>query len=416
LTTQPAGVHAAGRRALIGSGLVIALAVGAANALNVVFQFGLGRILHPSEYSLVVALFTIVLIAAQPTIAFQAVVAREVANRLARDDRSGAGEVLGGTLRAAGVWTAVVVAGSAAIAWPVASLFDVGALPLLATGATIGAALAIPVAWGALQATGQFVALSVSQVAFAGLRLAAGLAIGLAGGNAGEVMLGVAAATAVGVLVSLVPLRPLLAAAGGAARRRLATLANAGAAAALTASMALSTDDLLVAKLSFSSHRAGVYSAASVGSRVLLLAGIAVVTVLFPKVAVLRNAQSERRHLLAGLGAVALVAVPAMILLFALAEPLLRLTFGRGYTAGDAWLGPLSIAMALYALASIYLYHFLSLGRARFAVVLVAILGAQLAAYAVLHGRPRDLIGVQITTAAVTLAASELWHLRRHRA
>src|SRR5438552_4186007 len=83
-----------------------------------------------------------------------------------------------------------------------------------------GAGLALPVAWGARQATGQFVALSVSQIAFAGLRLAAGLAIGLAGGGAGEVMLGVAAATAAGVLVSLVPLRPLLLAARGAARRR----------------------------------------------------------------------------------------------------------------------------------------------------------------------------------------------------
>src|SRR5207245_10759721 len=150
----------------------------------------------------------------------------------------------------------------------------------------------------------------------AGLRLAAGLAIGLAGGDAGEVMLGVAGATAVAVFVSLLPLRALLAAAAGAARRRLATLANAGAAAGLTASMALSTDDLLVAKLSFRSHQAGVYAAASVGSRVLLLAGIAVVTVLFPRVAVLRDAASERRHLLAGLGAVALVAAPAAPVLF----------------------------------------------------------------------------------------------------
>ena len=104
--------------------------------------------------------------------------------------------------------------------------------------------------------------------------------IGLAGGDTGEVMLGVAAATAASVALSLVPLRSLLATAAGAMRRRLATRWNAGAAAGLTASMALATDDLLVAKLSFRSHQAGVYAAASVGSRVLLLTGIAVVTAL----------------------------------------------------------------------------------------------------------------------------------------
>src|SRR5438093_12419106 len=112
---QPAaGAHAVGRRALIGSGLVIAAAVGIANALNVVFQIALARILHPAEYSLLAALFTVVLVAAVPTIAFQASVARELAARLAEGDRAGAGETLRGTLRGTLVWTAAVVAASAA--------------------------------------------------------------------------------------------------------------------------------------------------------------------------------------------------------------------------------------------------------------------------------------------------------------
>ena len=402
-----------GGRGLIGSGILIAIAIALANGLNVVFQVALARILHPAEYSLLAALFTVVLVAAVPTIAFQASVARELARRLADGDRAGAGEALRGTLRATLAWTLAVVAASAALAWPVAAAFDVDALPLLATGATIGAALPVPVAWGALQATGQFGALSVSQIAFAGLRLAAGLAIGLAGGGTGEVMLGVAAATAASVALSLLPLRPLLDEGRRRAPRRLATLANAGAAAGLTALMALSTDDLIVAKLSFASHRAGVYAAASVGSRVLLLAGIAVVTVLFPRVAVLRDAARERRHLLAGLVAVLLVAAPAVAVLFAAARPLLRVTFGAGYSNADAWLGPLAIAMALYALATVYLYHFLSLGRTRFAGVLVALLCVQFVAYAFLHSRPAQLIGVQLATAAGALVASELWYLRR---
>ena len=80
-----------------------------------------------------------------------------------------------------------------------------------------------------------------------------------------------------------------------------------------------------------------------------------------------------------------------------------------------AGLGPLSVAMSLYALATVYLYHFLSLGRSRFALVLAAILAVQLAIFAALHGSPRELIGVQIGVSAATLVACEAWHLLRHR-
>ena len=72
--------------------------------------------------------------------------------------------------------------------------------------------------------------------------------------------------------------------------------------------------------------------------------------------------------------------------------------------------------MALYALSTVYLYHFLSLARTRFALVLVAIQAAQLIAFALLHGSPRELIGVQIVAAAVTVGAAEAWYLLRGRA
>jgi hypothetical protein len=48
--------------------------------------------------------------------------------------------------------------------------------------------------------------------------------------------------------------------------------------------------------------------------------------------------------------------------------------------------------------------------------VLVAIQAAQLVAFALLHASPRELIGVQIVTAAVTVVAAEAWYLLRGRA
>jgi len=407
-----------GRRALIGSGVVLAVAVGTANGLNAVFQLALARILDPPEFSLLAALFTVVLIAAVPPLAFQATVAREVATRLADGQPGEAGLVMRGTLRSALLWTLGLLAVTAVVLVPLAASLGLHrSVPFVATAATASIALGVPVVWGGLQGAGRFLELSGAHIVYAGTRLGAGLAVGLAGGGAGAVMAGVAGATALTVLLSLVPLRGLLRAAHGlpAHARGLATRSNAAAALGLTTLTALTSTDLLVAKLAFGGHTAGAYAAASISARVLLLLPVAVTTVLFPRVATLRDRARERRHLLAGLTAVAVVSAVLVAVLWALARPLLDVTFGSDYSMARHWLGPLTLAMSLYALATVYLYHFLSLGRPRFAIVLVALIAAQLAVFAALHGRPRDLVGVQIAFGAGTLIASELWYLARHR-
>jgi hypothetical protein len=66
-----------------------------------------------------------------------------------------------------------------------------------ATTATIAFALVIPAVWGGPLGARLFLVLGLAQLAFAGTRFAAGLGIGLAGGDAAAVMAGVAAATAV---------------------------------------------------------------------------------------------------------------------------------------------------------------------------------------------------------------------------
>jgi O-antigen/teichoic acid export membrane protein len=418
VTADPAAEQTRARRALIGSGLMLAVAVGVANALNAVFQFGLARILARGEYSLLAALFAVVLIGAVPPLAFQATTARHVASRLAEGRETEAGSYLLGILRAVLVWTAALLLLTIVLVPVGAALGLAHPLAIGATAATVAIALVIPVVWGGLQGANRFRDLAGATLLFAGSRLAVGLVIGAAGGGVGAVMLGVAVATALTAAVSVIPLRGLLARTDWRSfvrREKLATLPNAAAAVGLTALTALATSDLLVAKLAFSSSKAGDYAAASVGARVLLLIPIAVTTVLFPRVATLRDRERERAHLLAGLAAVGITAAAATVLLWTLAKPLIDITFGSKYDHASSWLGPLSLAMAFYALATVYLYHFLSLGRSRFALVIAGLLAAQLAIFGALHGSPRELIGVQIGVSATTLASAELWHLRRHR-
>ena len=231
---------------MLGSGLFVAVATVAANGLNAGFQVALARILSPAEYSLLLSLIVVTLIAAVPPLAFQASVAREVAVSLAEDRRDEAGAAIRGTVRGLSVWAvAVVVVGVA-----VSPFVGWGAL---ATAVTIAGALVIPAVWGGLLGARLFLVYGVAQLTFAGTRFAAGLGIGLAGGGAAAVMAGVAAATVLTLVLTALPQRDLLAG-GGRARRagRLATLPNAAAATGLTVLMALATIDVLVAKLSFS--------------------------------------------------------------------------------------------------------------------------------------------------------------------
>ena len=403
-------------RALLGSGLFIGVATFAANGLNALFQIALARVLSPAEYSVLVALVVITLIAAVPPLAFQASVAREVALELEGGRRGQAGSALRDTVRGLLPWAAgvLLLGGVLSVAMAVAGRGDAAAT--FATTATIAFALVIPAVWGGLLGARLFLVFGLAQLAFAGTRFAAGLAIGLAGGDAAAVMAGVAAATAVTLGLTFLPLRDLWHAAEGVGRRRLATLPNAAAATGLTVLMALATVDVLVANLAFSSNTAGAYGVASVCARVQLLIPIGVVTVLFPRVATLRDPERERRHLLAGLAVVAGLGALVTVLLWTFAGPIVDDIFGEKYHAAVPWLGPLSLAMALYALSTVYLYHFLSLARTRFALVLAAIQAAQLIAFAVLHGSPRELIGVQIVAAAVTVGAAEAWYLLRGRA
>ena len=115
---------------------------------------------------------------------------------------------------------------------------------------------------------------------------------------------GVAGATALTLAITVLPLRGLWRSAARSPGRRLATLPNAAAATGLTVLTALASVDVLVAKVALPSATAGAYGVASVGARVLLLVPIGVTTVLFPRVATLRDPARERRHLLAGLGVV----------------------------------------------------------------------------------------------------------------
>ena len=400
------------RRRLAGSALLIGGATVGANVLNAGFQLSIARILDPGDYSLLVTLFAVVLVPGVPMLAVQTVVARDVAARLAADDAAGAGAVLVGGLRALLRIAPPLAAVGLLVGVPLGWALNVQRpLPLAGTVLAVALSLVLPILYGGLQGVQRFGALGGVQFLHVVLKLVLCLAAGLAGAGVAGVMFGLAAAGAATVALSAWPLRGLLLAArdGHARPWRLGSRYGWGSAAALTAFAALTQLDVAVARSFFTPATAGAFAAATVTAKILLIAPTAVTTVLFPHVATLDDPRRERRALRAGLLAVTVVAGSAAVVLGVFAQPTIELLFGAEYARGADWLGGLAVAMTLYGLCAVHLFHNLSLGRTGFAAVPAAALALQLAGYLLFHDSPSELVGVQIAAAALLLAASEAY-------
>lgn len=417
MTTETVG-GSAGRtavvRTLARSGLVVGGAIVAANVLNAGFHFVVARLLEPADYSVLAVLLAAILVLGVPTSALQATVARKVAVALGEGDAATAGAVL----RAAGAMALrvlpLLLAAAAVVGVPVALVGNVERFwPVAWTAVAIVAGTALPVVWGGLQGAQRFAWLAAGQLGHVVLKVALAVALAVAGAGLAGVTLGIALAAVATLALAGLPLRALWrAGAQHVARGPLFGAYGAAAAVGLSAFAALTTADLVVARLALDGETAGAYAAASVGARTLLILPSIVTTVVFARVATLGDPRRERRHLHAALLAVAGACLLGTVVLAAAPELAVRLAFGADYLRAADWLAPLAFAMTGYALAYVHLFHFLSLGRVRYVALPALALVAQLGAYAFLHDRPAELIGVQLGTAAALVLAGELFARR----
>ena len=400
-----------GTPGFVRSGIWFGSAIAAATVLNAIFQVALARLTNPGKYSLLVTLFAAIFVLGVPALAVQTAAARDVATRLAEADEAGAAAVI----RSIGRQVLVVFAVGCGIA--VAAGFAAAPFlqlqhpwPLVWTAVAVAASFELAVVYGALQGMQRIGTLGLAQLGHVVLKLGLGLTLAALGAGVATLMFALAISAVVTLGAALVPLRRLLAThAVHTARPPLFNRYSSGVAGALGIFAILTTLDLLVARASFTPEVAGAYAAASVVARALLIVPSTVTTVLFPHVSTLGDRVRERRHLLGALAATAGLAGLAAVLLAAFPHALLDLVFGHAYVQAAPWLWELALAMTLYALAYIYLFHFLAVGRIGYLFVAGPIVVVQGVFYALLHTRPLQLIVLQIGAAAALLVSSELF-------
>jgi O-antigen/teichoic acid export membrane protein len=493
-------------RSLRRDALVLAVGMGVANAGNYLFNVVMAFLLGPEAYGALAALLAVVLVGSVPGLALQAVVARRTAlagsggsgtaaaesgtagrggrgggEAAAGSERPGSGEVEGGAAWPHGPERSSVdgtAAGprdpgagvEAGAAWPgvgwLVGRAGVG-LALLTVLAGPGLVLflhldsAVPVVWlalalaptpllfavqGLLQGRERFGALAAVMLAGAGVKLAAGLALVVAGLGVNGAMAGVAAGALLASLAGLrlaapvptegvdnrtrpgppwatLPLRGASNREAGfwraaRARQAAATRGEAGwfrevgtATAGLFGLFLLANVDVLLARHYLDRAAAGRYALGAVVAKIAFWAPQFVVTVVFPR---LVGAADPRRLLagsallIAGFGGL-LAGVLALADRVGLIVPLL----GGGY----AGLGPLLPLFAAFgtalALVQLLLFEGIATRDRRVGRAVAVALVVEIALVAgPLHGSVAEVAGTALAV-AVGLVLAGWWLLRR---
>lgn len=402
------------------AGAIVFVGLAGGTLGNYLFHLVSGRILGPADYGDLASLLVLAGLVALPFTGAQFAVAQYTARFRAEDDARGIGDVYRQTLTGSLLVGTAIAAVLGAVSIYVQRALNVDSLAaILLTAALTIPAVAAPVVWGVVQGLERFVLYAFVQAAGPALRillLVPLLAVGL------EVD-GAMAATLVGTLAFvLIPLWLTRKSIATRRRGRAVEWREAGGfllpvMLGILAITSLTTVDVVVAKLALPDRDAGVYGAASLVGRVILYLPAAIATVLLPKVSARATLRRETSDVLKkSLFAAAGLCAAGTVVYAAAPELVMSIAFGEEYVGARDYLWLFAVAMTGFALLNVLLTY--EIAHRRFGLSWLLAVGAvaQIAAFAVFHASPQQLLAVSIAVAASLLTAYVLVRFARDRA
>jgi O-antigen/teichoic acid export membrane protein len=413
----PGGPAAApgGAETMTAAGLAAAQLV--ANGIAVVFTAVFARVLGTDDYGVLAAALSSFLIFSVPGSALQVATARAVATR-----RLGGRGELAATLRR---WSLRLAAATAALAVlgvllrvPLAGVMGIDAYgAAAATLPTVSLWLLLCVQRGALSGLQAFRPVGASIIAEAAGRLVLGLALVGAGLGTAGAYLGtpLAMAGTAAVLAVLVARRTAVGAgeaAGAPARMREFGREALAPVVALAFIAVLQNVDVIVIRHQVGEDAAGAYAAAAVAAKIVVWTAVGVGLYLIPGAAArAAEGRDPRPVLLRALAVVAAVAAPALLVMIAVPDVVLRLGFGEEYVRAQDALPLLGLAMTTLALTYLAVNFLLAVGARAFLVPLGAVALAEplllaLGSFDSLSAFARVVLAVQAVAAVAVLVPS----------
>ena len=379
------------------SGVVLGVATLVFSLSGYLFQTACIRYLGPSRYSDLAAMLALTAVIAIPLGSVQTLIAREVAYLDAR----GARRELRGFLRRTMIIVvpgALLVMGIAlAFTVPIEHLLNIASPWVVVAGlSALGFLIVGAILYGFLQGAQRFRPLALNY-SVSGLAKPVLVVPALLAGMGAAGALTINAIAALGaVALAVWALRDLW---GGPPttdihppmvfdRREVGVLVIGSLAFA-----SLTNLDIVLASYYLDGDSAGVYAAAALLGKFVLLVPAAVVMVLLPKAASRAAAgEASQPILLLSAGVTLIVTLAATALLALVPESLLVRVFGPDFADSTALLGWFGLAMSAAALVNVYLFVYLAHRDLRFPLLVGAAAVAQVVIVASWHTQPRDIV------------------------
>lgn len=377
------------------------------------------RELGVTEYGGLYALINAALIAALPAAFVAPVVAQLAAEfRALHDDGHLRGLIDGiadGFLRLGLLYLVIASLG----AFPFARFLHVPVWSLPFVGLLAGGVLALNALRAIAQGTQDFVGYGFSNAAEGVAKVTGIVVLVSLGLKLGGAMLGFF----LGPLCALIYLGTRLTRRYSASAPRLLRYdwrrilnAGAGAAAATVAIALMGSADVVLVKHFFEPHEAGIYSAASLGGKMLLYVVGFVPTVLLPQAADRHARGAQTREVLAGsLITLATVAFCGLLIFYFFGLQVLHALVGHEFDAAAPLLVRYGVAMVLLALTNALTFYGIATHRLAFTVPLFVCTLCTLAAIVAVHPTLSTVVDILVMgnlAAALAVTVSLLFQRR----
>jgi len=398
--------------AALRQGALLFVASCLAGALNYLYHIILGRMLGPADYGVFSSLVALLLVFSVPASAVQTVVAHYTSSFQAQGHTGGTRALVGSALKRVLFYAAIGTIAIMLASPIIASFLHIGSVtPVLVLGIVFIPWLLSPVANGALQGLQRFNYLGVNMTLGALGRILVGVVLVSAGLGVSGALGGSFASCAVMLLYGLIPLAFLFKEHDAHEINMREIYSYSWRVLLGYASFAILTNtDVILVKHFFAPTEAGYYSAAAAfGKMVLFLPG-AIAVVMFPKSSHLYAVGKDAAAILKkSLLCVIALCVPVVIAYFMAPNFLVGLLFGEAYSATVPLVGPLGLAMGLYALGNVLLLYYLSVHSVAFLRVIPASALIQVISLAIFHQTLMQVVVVMMINGLLVLALSEIF-------
>lgn len=397
------------RRGVVGGGLVLAGATLAVTAGNYGLNVVLGRWLEPQEFGDVALMVTIMLLSSVVVAGLQLATASIVAR-----SSTGAGGSVRSIRRVAIRGALVTAAVAVAAATPLARVLQVEDSTLLivmAVGLPVHVALGVE--RGRVQGAGELARLASTYLGETALRIAVTVALVAIGWGAVGATIGLNAGFVAALAMAGRADRDLPAEMSAADRRLLrATAANVGLLMLGTA--IINNGDVVLSKILLDPVDAGRYAAIALVGRGIFFVVWSLQQAAIPAVARAECDAVAGRIVLGTVAGAAVTGAVMTAVAWRFDELIIRLAFGSEYVAVSGQLGRYALASACFAVVSTIVTLDTARGRGDTAPLVVAGAIVQTGVVAIAGSGVAAIVGAQVWTMLLLLAAVVLVRLRAH--